>query len=36
MAVFCDWLRLKLVKTGVNVVSQRGTIYGPFGLGTTP
>jgi hypothetical protein len=36
MAAFCEWLRLKTVKTGINVVSQRGTIYGPFGLGTQP
>jgi hypothetical protein len=36
MAEFCDWLRTKLVVTGVSVYSQRGTIYGPFGASTTP
>lgn len=37
VSVFCDWLRLKMTNaTGVNVISQRGTIYGPFGSTTTP
>lgn len=36
LAVFCDWLRKELTASGVNVISERGTIYGPFGLVTTP
>ncbi|MFZ9656475.1 MAG: hypothetical protein ACO29V_12540 [Limnohabitans sp.] len=35
---FCDWLKDSLygVSGGINVISQRGTIYGPFGVATNP
>jgi hypothetical protein len=30
MSTFCEWFQGGLLKRGVNILSQRGTIYGPF------
>jgi hypothetical protein len=31
MSVFCDWLNKEASVKNFNVISERGTIYGPFG-----
>jgi hypothetical protein len=36
MSVFCDWLNKEAKITNFNVISERGTIYGPFGQSALP